>query len=152
VISLDPDLDHTRIELQRIRPEKCVFQRRKLSTPISTLLAAEFQESGKLFIGAHDVTLSVAAMRVSNSDCAPVAAHGRDATPTPSGFAEIVGDGFPVLHHLELCSLYCLLFNTSPNDSEQHDGNDSSHSQEGFMESKLTQDRRLCRAGCVFPL
>jgi hypothetical protein len=33
---------------------------------------------------------------------------------------------------------YCLLFKTSPNDSEQHDGNDSSPSQEGFMESKLT--------------
>ena len=57
---------------------------------------------------------------------------------TPSGFAEIVGDYFLVLHHLELCSRHCLLFNTSPNDSEQHDGNDSSPSQESFMESKLT--------------
>ena len=53
-------------------------------------------------------------------------------------FAEIVSDDFPVLHHLELCSRHCLLFNTSPNDSEQHDGNDSNPSQEGFMESKLT--------------
>jgi len=52
-------------------------------------------------------------------------------------FAEIVSDDFPVLH-LELCSRHCLLFNTSPNDSEQHDGNDSNPSQEGFMESKLT--------------
>ena len=53
-----------------------------------------------------------------------------------TGFCEIVGDYFPVLH-LELCSRHCLLFKTSPNDSEQHAGNDSSPSQEGFVEIKL---------------
>ena len=73
-----------------------------------------------------------------NPDRSPFAIQGRDAAPTPSSFAEIVGDYFLVLHHLELCSRHCLLFNTSPNDSEQHDGNDSSPSQESFMESKLT--------------
>jgi hypothetical protein len=56
---------------------------------------------------------------------------------TPSGFVEILGDYFPVFH-LELCSRYCLLSKTSPNDSEQHNGNDSNHSQEGSLESKLT--------------
>jgi len=56
---------------------------------------------------------------------------------TPSGFAEIASDDFPGLH-LELSSRYCLLFKTSPNDSEQHGGNDSSPSQEGFCEIKLT--------------
>jgi hypothetical protein len=45
---------------------------------------------------------------------------------------------------------YCLLFKTSPNDSEQHDGNDSSPSQEGFVEINLAHHHRLCRAGCVF--
>src|ERR1043166_3356919 len=48
-----------------------------------------------------------------------------------SGFAEIVSDDFPVLH-LELCSRHCLLFKTSPNDSEQHDGNDSSPSPDSY--------------------
>jgi len=69
----------------------------------------------------------------------------------PTAFLEIVGDDFPVLH-LELCSRHCLLFNTSPNDSEQHDGNDSSPSQEGFVPIKLTYHHQLCPAGRVFPL
>jgi len=62
-----------------------------------------------------------------------------------------VSNYFPILH-LELCSRHCLLFNTSPNDSEQHDGNDSSPSQEGPVKIKLTSHLQLCRAGCVFPL
>ena len=49
---------------------------------------------------------------------------------------EIVSDYVPVLH-LELCSRLCLLFNTSPNDREQHDGNDSNSSQVRFVEIKL---------------
>ena len=53
---------------------------------------------------------------------------------------------------LELCSRHCLLFNTSPNDSEQHARNDSNRSQEGFVEIKLTYHRQLWRAGCVFSL
>jgi hypothetical protein len=36
----------------------------------------------------------VAAMRVGNEDCSPVAIHGGDAAPTPTGFAEIVSDDF----------------------------------------------------------
>jgi len=69
----------------------------------------------------------------------------------PTGFFEIVGDYFLVLH-LELCSRHCLLFETTPNDSEQHDSNDSSPSQEGFVKIKLAYHHQLCRAGRVFPL
>ena len=71
--------------------------------------------------------------------------------PTPTGLAEIVSDDFPILH-LEPCSHHGLLFKTSPNDSEQHGGNDSNPSQEGFMKIKLTYHHQLCRAGRVFPL
>ena len=73
------------------------------------------------------------------------------AETQPTGFFEIVGDYFPVLH-LELCSRHCLLFKTSPNDSEQHYGNDSSPSQEGPVKIKLLSRHQLCRAGRVFPL
>src|SRR5947208_15684307 len=37
-------------------------------------------------------------MRVSNPDCSPVGINRRNTAPTPTGFAEIVGDYFPVLH------------------------------------------------------
>ena len=36
-------------------------------------------------------------MSVCNPDRLPVAINRRDAAPTPTGFAEIVGDDFPVL-------------------------------------------------------
>ena len=95
---------------------------------------------------------------IAVSDCAsktdivrPWQSYRPDTAPTPSGFAEIVSKDFPVLH-LELCSCHCVLFKTSPNDSEQHAGNDSNPSQEGFMEIKLTYHHRLCLAGRVFPL
>src|SRR5262245_52245301 len=74
---------------------------------------------------------------------------------TPSqaafSFAVLVSEDFPTLH-LELCSNHCLLFKTSPNDSEQHAGNDSSASQEGFLPIELTYHHQLCRTGRVFPL
>jgi hypothetical protein len=37
-------------------------------------------------------------MRVSNPDCSPVGINRRDTAPTPTGFAEIAGDDFPLLH------------------------------------------------------
>ena len=46
----------------------------------------------------HSKTLSVVAMRVRNKDRSPVGVHGCDAAPTPTGFAEIVSDDFPILH------------------------------------------------------
>jgi hypothetical protein len=36
-------------------------------------------------------------MRVSNPDRSPVGINRRDAAPTPTSFAEIVSDDFPLL-------------------------------------------------------
>jgi hypothetical protein len=74
-----------------------------------------------------------------------------DPAQAPTAFFEIVGDDLPILH-LEPCSRHCLLFKTTPNDSEQQAGNDSSPSQEGFVEIKLAYHHQLCRARRVFPL
>jgi hypothetical protein len=46
----------------------------------------------------HNETLSVIAMRVGNEDRATARILGCDTAPTPTGFAEIVGDDFPLLH------------------------------------------------------
>jgi hypothetical protein len=48
-------------------------------------------------------TLSVA-MRVSNEDRSPARIHGGEAAPTPTGFAEIVGDYLPLLHAMDCAS------------------------------------------------
>ena len=42
----------------------------------------------------------VIAMCVRNPNDSPVTIHGCDAAPTPTGFAEIVSDDFPVLHRV----------------------------------------------------
>jgi hypothetical protein len=55
----------------------------------------QFHKRGQLFIGAHDETPSLVAMRVNNPDRSPARIHGCDAAPTPTGFAEIVSDDFP---------------------------------------------------------
>jgi hypothetical protein len=39
--------------------------------------------------------LSVVAVRVCNKDRLPARIHGCDAAPTPTDFAEIVGDDIP---------------------------------------------------------
>ena len=54
----------------------------------------KLQKRRQLFIGVHNDTLSVAAMRVSYKDRAPVAIQSRNADPTPTGFAEIASDDF----------------------------------------------------------
>jgi hypothetical protein len=51
----------------------------------------------------HNETLSVVAMRVSNEDCSPGRIDCCDAAPTPTGFAKIVSDDFPVLHAIRFC-------------------------------------------------
>ena len=56
----------------------------------------------------HDVTLAIVAMSVSNKGCSPVRIHGSDVTPTPSGFAEIVSDEFPLLR-THACALLTIL-------------------------------------------
>jgi len=43
-------------------------------------------------------------MRVSNEDRSPLRVHSSDAAPTPTGFAEIVGDYFPVPHAMDSAS------------------------------------------------
>jgi hypothetical protein len=46
----------------------------------------------------HNEVLTVPAMRVSNPDRSSVGIQRSDAAPTPTSFAEIVGDYLPVLH------------------------------------------------------
>jgi hypothetical protein len=70
------------------------FLRRKLAW-IDRLAGAvnrrfEFHKRSQLFLLAHNETLSVAAMSVGNENRSPFGIHGWDATPTPSGFAELV--------------------------------------------------------------
>ena len=55
----------------------------------------QFHKCSQLFIGTHDETLSVA-MRVHNPDRSPFKIQGGDPAQTPSGFAEIVSDEFPM--------------------------------------------------------
>ena len=43
-----------------------------------------------------NVTLPVVAMRVGNPDCAAFTIKDGHTAPTPSGFAEIISDDFPV--------------------------------------------------------
>jgi hypothetical protein len=47
---------------------------------------------------SDDKALTVAAMCVCNPDRSPVGINRGDAAPTPTGFAEIVSDDFPVIH------------------------------------------------------
>ena len=59
----------------------------------------QFDKRGQLFIRSHNETLSVVSMRVNNPDCSPVGFNCSDAAPTPTSFAEIVSDYFPVSFH-----------------------------------------------------
>jgi hypothetical protein len=52
----------------------------------------QFNKRGQLFIRSRNETLSVVAMRSSNPDRSPVGINRCDTAPTPSGFAEIIGD------------------------------------------------------------
>jgi hypothetical protein len=45
-------------------------------------------------------------MRVSNPDRSPVGINRRYPAPTPTGFAEIVSDYFPVLHAMDSGRLF----------------------------------------------
>ena len=63
----------------------CPYSRRSLSKASSL----------RFLLSSGHGTLSVA-MRVNCEDCSLARIHGRDATPTPAGFAEIVSDDFPI--------------------------------------------------------
>jgi hypothetical protein len=51
----------------------------------------------RLFIRVHNETLSIVAVRIGNERRSPATIHGCNTAPTPSGFAEIVSDDFPIL-------------------------------------------------------
>jgi len=57
----------------------------------------QLNKRGQLFIRTHNETLSVAAMRICNPDCLPLGIYGGNTAPTPTAFAEVVGDDFPVI-------------------------------------------------------
>jgi hypothetical protein len=50
----------------------------------------------------HRFVPTVAAMCVCNPDRSPVGMNRCDTAPTPTGFAEIVRDYFPLLHWMEI--------------------------------------------------
>jgi hypothetical protein len=58
----------------------------------------KFEKRSQFFVGGDDESLSVVAVCISNEDRLPVGINRCDTAPTPSGFAEIVGDDFPELH------------------------------------------------------
>jgi hypothetical protein len=57
-----------------------------------------FHKRSQLFIGAHNEPLSVIAVRISNEDNLTAGINRGDTAPTPTGFAEILGDYLPLLH------------------------------------------------------
>ena len=58
----------------------------------------EFQKSGQLSIRTDNKAFPICAVRVCNPDRSSVGINRCDAAPTPTGFAEIVGDDFPILY------------------------------------------------------
>src|SRR4029450_9292958 len=58
----------------------------------------KFDKGRQLLISLDNATLSIAAVCVCNPDRSPVGINRCNAAPTPSGFAEIVSDDFPVLY------------------------------------------------------
>src|SRR5947207_11851510 len=53
------------------------------------------------FVGVHNEPLTVVAMRVSNPDRSPIRINRWGTAPTPTGFAEIVSDDFPIFHVID---------------------------------------------------
>src|SRR5262245_3016897 len=61
----------------------------------------------QLSISSHNKPLSVAAFCFGNPDRSSPRIDGCHTAPTPSGFAEIVGDDFPRLHAAESAVSAC---------------------------------------------
>jgi pSer/pThr/pTyr-binding forkhead associated (FHA) protein len=79
-----------------------IDQARKLQVPGERDRPAQIRLSETQSIlgpRARNEELTIATMRVRNEDRSPVGIHGSDAAPTPTGFAEIVSDDFPLLLH-----------------------------------------------------
>jgi hypothetical protein len=65
----------------------------------------QIQQTRQLFIRMQNVSLSVAAMRVSNPDCSLVKIHGWRTAPTPTSLTQIVSDDFSARHPRRLETL-----------------------------------------------
>jgi hypothetical protein len=70
---------------------------RRVETCSALDLRFKFHKRSQLFIGSHNEPLPVIAMRISNEDCSPAGINRCNTAPTPTGFAETVGDYFPQL-------------------------------------------------------
>jgi hypothetical protein len=58
----------------------------------------KFEKRSQFFVCSYNETLSVVAVRINNPDCSPARVHSCNTAPTPTGFAQVIGDDFPVLH------------------------------------------------------
>ena len=65
---------------------------------IATDCRFQFHKRRQLFLRIHNETLRVIAVGANNPNRLQIGIHRGDAAPTPTGFAEIVSDDFPVLH------------------------------------------------------
>ena len=77
--------------LQKISPT------RQTNSPQLTNQRFQFQKRRQLIIRTHHETPSIIAMCVNDEDRPPVGINRGDAAPTKPGFAEIVGDYFPIV-------------------------------------------------------
>jgi hypothetical protein len=58
----------------------------------------KLKKRSQFFVGGDDESFSVVAVCISNEDRLSVGIDSCDTAPTPTRFAEIVGDDFPELH------------------------------------------------------
>jgi hypothetical protein len=73
---------------------------RRVAIPIRPRIRRfKLDKRSQLFTRPHDEMFSIAAMRVSNPDCSPAGINRCDTAPTPTGFAKIVGNYFPIVLH-----------------------------------------------------
>ena len=70
----------------------------------------EFKKRSLLFVGVHNEALTVAAVCVSNKDRSPFTIHSCDTAPTPTGFADVVGDELLVIHTRRIVLLFTAAF------------------------------------------
>jgi hypothetical protein len=87
----------------RPRKDKRGVDLNLVSQQAETNCPFQFQKRSRLCVGVNNEPLTVVAMRVSNEHRSSVGIDSCDTTPTPSGFAEIVGDDFQVPHAGGFC-------------------------------------------------
>jgi hypothetical protein len=110
ILNLHPDGHRPLFQFQKCHPFfigeslLCVAITTSKS-PRTRELLFQFHERSQHFIGAHDETLSVTAMRVNNPNRSPLNIESCDPAETPSGFAQIVSDDFPYFTRWDSLSL-----------------------------------------------